>query len=53
MKIKPRCRVCDAPVEFFGDLCADDQTFETDGLIEIVKADIARLSDPFTEWEGF
>lgn len=25
---KPKCRVCGAPVEFFGDLCADDQGVE-------------------------
>lgn len=48
--IKPTCRYDGAPVEYFGQLCAEcDPTepvgIEPDPLMDLVRDDLARLSD--------
>ena len=49
MRIEPKCRVCDAPVEFFGELCHADRGWEPDGWDEIVRADTARLNERYDQ----
>lgn len=43
--VKARCRYCGTRVEYFGDVCAGcEPTPEVDGLLELTRADLARLA---------
>lgn len=45
VKVQARCRNCDEPVEFFGDLCEDCGFDDHGAVMSITAADIARMNE--------